>query len=138
MNEYPNFNLVAVPHKDIGSASRVFSSYEIEHFLFVKVDSMFARDYELYQVHEVVDDVRPVCCKRLWEHDPGRPWYRFESARLNLGVGYHCYRLSFVNTRTNNTSVRYIAYAIQSADADKPYMYMDDARRFLDDVTNNC
>ena len=123
------FQLEAVPHKFVALASKVFSLQEVQHFLFVKVDAEFAKTYELYQVAEIQDKAEYLCDKNLWEHDPGRIWYRFRSHQLNLTTGYHTYRLSFVNTITNDTALLYIAYVIQNNDPDKPYIYMDKENR---------
>lgn len=126
---YPVFQLNAVPHKDVASASKVFSLQEVEYFLFIRVAPDFARNFELYQVDEIRDEAEFVCPKYLWEHDPGRMWYRFHSKMLNLETGYHTYRLSFVNTFTHDTSLLYIAYVIQNNNPKKPYMYMDKENR---------
>ena len=129
MKNYPVFNLPAVPHKDAASGNRIFSTAEIDYFLFVRVPQDFGRHYELYQVDEVADTIEKLCCKGLWEHDRGRPWYRFKSENLNMDPGYHMYRLSFVNYSTNDTSQLYISYIIQSNNPEKPYMYMDKENR---------
>ena len=126
---YHAFELDAVPHKDVALYSKVFSAQEVEYFLFVRVSAEIAHHFTLYQVDEIRDDAEFVCPKDLWEHDPGRMWYRFNSAKLNMETGYHTYRLSFVNTYTNDTMILYIAYVIQNNNPDKPYMYMNKENR---------
>lgn len=129
MNDYPVFRLNAVPHKDVARESKVFSLQEFEYFLFIRVPDVFAKDFELYQVDEVVDTDEFVCHRELWEHDPGRVWYKFKSHMLNTTTGYHTYRLSFINTITNDITLLYIAYVIQNNKPDKPYMYMAEGER---------
>lgn len=129
MKDYPVFNLIAVPHRDVASANRVFNTSEIDYFLFVKVPQEFGRHFELYRVDEILEKEEKVCCKDMWEHDRGRPWYRFKSEKLNMDPGYHIYRLSFVNYSTNDTSMLFISYIIQSNGPEKPYIYMDPENR---------
>lgn len=129
MATYPMFRLDAVPHKDVASASKVFSLQEVEYFLFVRIDATIAKVFTLYQVDEITDEAEFVCPMELWEHDPGRIWYKFHTDKLNLTTGYHTYRLSFVNTYTNDNLLLYIAYVIQNNKPDKPYMYMDKENR---------
>lgn len=126
---YPSFMLDAVRHKDVASASKLFSLQEFEYFLFVRVPTGIAKSYELYQVDEIRDKDEFVCHKDLWEHDPGRVWYKFKSAMLNKDGGYHTYRLSFVNTTTNDTCLLYMSYVVQTNKPNKPYLYMDKDER---------
>ena len=126
---YPTFQISAVKYKDVAANSRVISASEVEYFLYVSVPAEIARCFELYQVDEIKDKAEFVCRKGLWDHEPGRRWYRFKSHMLNLESGYHIYRLSFVNTRTNDTLLLYFAYTLQTNDPKKPYDYMDKENR---------
>ena len=126
---YPSFSIHAVLHKDMASASKVFNEEEIEYFLFIRIPDDLAEVYELYQVDEIRDKAEFVCHKDIWEHDPGRVWYRFKAKMLNMRTGYHVYRLSMVNTVTNDTCQLYISYVVQSNKPEKPYMYMDEGER---------
>lgn len=127
--EYPAFRLDAVTYDKIATANKIFNGSEIEYWLHIHVPHTFARSYELYQIDEVADEIKPVCFKKLWEHDPGRAWYKFKSHMLNLTNGYHLYRLSFVNTHTDDTALLYMTYTIQTNQVDKPYIYMDREHR---------
>lgn len=128
MKTFPVFQLDAVLHKDMITASKVFSVPEFDYFLFVRVPELFARSCSLYQVDEIVDKAHFVCSKELWDHEPGRIWYRFKSHMLNLHPGLHVYRLSFVNTSNNETYQLYISYVVQDSDPNKPYDYMHRGR----------
>lgn len=136
MKDCPVFNLVAVPHKDMSTACRVFNTSEIDYHLFVKVPVDIAKNCVLYQVAEVADKIS-MCGPDMWEHDIGRIWYKFISHKLNMIAGHHVYRLSFVNYRTNDTIQLYMSYIIQDNNPAKPYYYMEEARKFLDEETNN-
>lgn len=130
---YHMFQLDAVEYKDVASNSKSFSSSEIQYHLFVRIDPNLAHEFELYQVDEIREKAELAYDRHLWEHDPGRIWYRFRSSMLNMQPGYHIYRMSLVSTRTHDTLVRYFAYVIQSNDPYKPYDYMTEHRKYLDD-----
>lgn len=131
--EYPVFRISAVQHKDVASNCKVFSLQEFEYYLYVDTPVYIAKEYELYQVDEIVNDAEFLCIRDLYDHEPGRKWYRFKSAMMNKETGYHTYRLSFVNTRTDDTCLLYIAYVVQNNHPTKEYMYMDE-----DERTCNC
>ena len=127
MLTYPVFKLNAVEHKDLASASEVFSLSQFEYYLFVRIPEHIAKVYELYQVDEIVDKAEFVCHKNLWHHDRGRVWYKFHAGMLNKKPGLHVYRLSFVNpcACSMNTIQLYMGYVVQDSDPDKPYIYMN-------------
>ena len=70
--------------------------------------------------------------KYPWEHDKGRIWYKFKSELLDMETGYHQYRMSFKNSVTGDTCLLYFAYRIQNNYTDKPYYYMENARKYLE------
>lgn len=70
--------------------------------------------------------------KTPWEHEPYRIWYKFKSELLNMETGYHQYRMSFRNNFTGDTCLLYFAYIIQNNNPDKPYYYMETARKYLE------
>lgn len=125
MLTYPVFKVNAVEHKDLASASEVFSLSQFEYYLFVRIPEHIAKVYELYQVDEIVDKAEFVCHKNLWHHDRGRVWYKFHAGMLNKKPGLHVYRLSFVNPCCMNTIQLYMGYVVQDSNPDKPYVYMN-------------
>ena len=141
MLTYPVFKVNAVEHKDLASASEVFSLQQFEYYLFVRVPDHIAKVYELYQVDEIVDKAEFVCHKGLWMHEPSRVWYRFHSAMLNKSPGLHVYRLSFVRPCNGDVLQLYIGYVVQTNDPDKSYMYMDPRNRVcgscVDETSNS-
>ena len=126
--EFPSFRLDAVPHAKTAFASELFSKYQIEQYLYIRVPVYIAREYELKYVDEIKDRAIPLEPDSegipLWEHDSRRIWYRFLSRMLDMETGYHNYRLTFRNKTTHDTCLLYFAYTIQNNDPEKPYIYM--------------
>lgn len=153
--EFPSFRLDAVQHKDVSHVSELFSLQQVEEYLFIRIPAYIAKEYELYQVAEISDVAIPLedsdtdsdtdtdtesdsdgtsndaQINNLWEHDPYRIWYKFKSETLDMETGYHQYRMSFKNTVTGDTCLLYFAYTIQNNNPDKPYYYMENARKYL-------
>lgn len=128
MKAYPAFSLCAAEHKDLASVSKVFNVSELEYYLFVRIPNIMAKDFSLYQIDEVDNEIHFVCHKGLWEHDPNRIWYKFKFFMLNQEVGLHVYRMSFVNNHTNDTAQLYFGYVVQNNSPEKPYDYMHRGR----------
>lgn len=133
--EFPSFHLDAVTHDKMSYVSELFSRQQVEPYLYVKIPPYIAREYELTQVDEIKDRAYPLESKDsdetpLWEHDSRRMWYKFRSDILDMETGYHNYRLTFQNRITGDTCLLYIAYTIQNNNPDKPYIYMDEARKY--------
>ena len=126
---YPVFMLEATTHDEASINNKLFSTSQIEHFLYVKIPAEVTKRFGLYQVSEIRDTAEVLSDENLWEHDPNRVWYRFRSDKLNMTAGYHQYRLSFVNLFTNETCELFMSYTIQDNSPDKPYYYMENANR---------
>lgn len=104
--------------------SPVFHKYEIEYFLYVHFPKEMNRDYELFQVDEVSPTAQKVPMGTFIEREFGKPWINIKSGILNLDIGKHIYRLSFVNKYSNDVVSLYFGYIIQDDKPDKPYIYM--------------
>lgn len=131
-SEYPAFRLDAVPHGFTAMASKLFSLFQVEKTLFIRVHPDIAKQFELKDVAELADKAKRVKDSNAWTHEQGRIWYLFDTDYLNLTVGYHQYRLTFQNTSTGDPCLLYFSYIIQDNDPDKPYYYMAEARKYLD------
>lgn len=127
MNEYPVFSLDAVLHDDLASVTSVVNIYDIEHFLWVKVDPVIAQNYRLYELDEVgVDPSCDLDIIKFCTHENNRIWYRFSSEILNQDPGQHVYRMHMVNIENETTISLYFSYILQRENAEKPYVYMKD------------
>lgn len=57
---------------------------------------------------------------------PDRPWVDIDKTKLDISVGSHLYKLSFIDIYTNDIFSVYFSYIIQDKDVEKPYIYMKD------------
>lgn len=129
MVKFNVFHMDAVEYKDLAKATHVFNFSEISYYLHISIPMHVAKTCELYEVHEVSDDLKMVCHKDLWDHDKNTCWYRFKFGMLNDEPGHHIYRLSFVDRYTDCVIYLYVAYIIQDDDPYQPYRYMDKNRK---------
>ena len=129
--EYPAFRLDAVPYGFSALASKVFNLAQVEGILYVRIHPEIARQFKLSEVSEVAVKIKTISSKAC-THDTSRIWYKFNPKYLNLDPGYHQYRMIFTNTATGDTCQLYFAYTIQDNNPDKPYYYMEEARKYLD------
>lgn len=127
LEDYPVFSLEAVLHKDLATHTKIFSIYDMEYYLWIQVDPMFARDYSLYQLDEVDPERKyDLTVADFCYHEDNRIWFKFNSMMLNRDPGQHVYRMHFVNKLNNTTISLYFSYIVQREDATKPYKYMPD------------
>ena len=54
----------------------------------------------------------------------GRPWIDIDTCILNLMIGQHIYRCSFINIHNHNIENIYFSYIVQDDNPEKPYVYM--------------
>lgn len=125
LEEYPVFTLEAVLHTDLATHTKIFSIYDMEYYLWIKVDPTFARDYSLYELDEVDTERKyDLNIADFCYHEDNRMWFKFNSMMLNRDPGQHVYRMHFVNKLNDTTISLYFSYIVQREDATKPYKYM--------------
>ena len=134
--EYPAFRLDAVPFGFSALASKVFSIAQVEKILYIRVHPEIAKQFELDSVTEIKEKNKTLS-KKACTHDTSRIWYKFDPEYLNLKAGYHQYRMEFTNITTGDACQLYFAYTIQDNDPEKPYYYMENARKYLDTDTES-
>ena len=118
------FCVNAVTQQEVGHDSGLFNVDEISDVLHIKLPAYIIRDYSIYSLkqntnQENVTDIAPYA-----KFIPYRRWIDIASSHLALTVGYHMYKLGFVNKQTNDVVYLYFAYRIQSNNPDRPYYYM--------------
>lgn len=120
----PEFMLNACQHSDIPKNTPIFNTSEIEYRLLVHLPEDISQLIELFQIDELIPNRVEVSFKDKLTRECRKPWLDILSDMLNVDVGYHMYKLSFVDIRTNDVIPLYIAYIIQDDIASKPYIYM--------------
>ena len=123
--EFPVFSLDAVLHKDLASATKLFSIHDMEYYLWVRIDPLIAQNYSFYEFDEV-DSVKKydINMQDFCSHEENRIWFRFNSMVLNRDPGQHVYRMHMVNRQNETTISLYFSYIVQREDVKKPYKYL--------------
>ncbi len=106
--------------------SKVFKMYEIEYFLYIHIPHELRLEYAVFQIDEVSPTAQKCDLMSYIHQECGKPWIRIPSSYLDLSVGLHVYRLSFVNKYTDDVISIYFSYILQTDDPAKPYIYMND------------
>lgn len=110
---------------EVTSHARIINDNQIEEWLWFHIPVDVSRNYEFTNVYELLPESA--------EKDHGgkifrqgrHPWLAVHTSFLDLGIGYHLYKLRFLDPDTNDVVLLYVAYQIQSNNPEKPYIYMD-------------
>ena len=103
----------------------VWNRCRVEYYVWVKIPTCATRDFELYEIEELVKPKKELDVKAYCIYDSVHPWYRFMSIGLNLDIGLHIYRMHLINRFTDDVISLFFSYRIQEDDPDCEYIYMD-------------
>jgi len=109
----------------------VFNQSEIEYELKVHIDADKFNQLALLEISEgksgkTIDINRDVT---IHKH---HPWIDINKRALDLDPGQHIYKLEFLDIKIDETCEMFFAYIIQQDNPEKPYIYMDEARKYHD------
>lgn len=107
-------------------SSKVFKMYEVEYYLYVHIPHDFCLEYKLFQIDEVSPQAKKCDLISYIYQECGKPWIRIPTSFIDLSIGLHVYRLSFVNKYTNDIVSIYFGYILQNDDPYKSYIYMNE------------
>lgn len=124
--QFPVFSLKASKYDKVSLHSEVLNDNQIAHELHLQIPVQIAHTCELHKLEELGDTVTEVS-DESWKRDDNRIWYQIKTSYLNMSVGHHLYKLSFINRVTDDTMFLYFAYTIQSNNPEKPYIYVNRA-----------
>lgn len=121
----PVSQLQAVRYNELGSATPVWNLNQVNYYVWINLTPSYAQNAQVYEIAEVLgEDKQPnVLTLNAFEHC-STCWIRVTAQMLNMKSGKHTYKLSFVDTCTNDTFFLFISYIIQDDNPDKPYVYM--------------
>ncbi len=105
--------------------SPVFHDYEIEYYLYVQIPKYVASEYTLFQIDEVSPNRKEIPIAGFIDACLGKSWIRIKARILDLSIGSHVYKFSFVSKYTNDVVSLYFGYILQDSNPDKPYIYMN-------------
>lgn len=111
---------------DVLSHSVVINKSQIHPYLYLELPRNISKFLSLYDVCEICksNTSESVDYVDMILRDNKRPWLQVNTDFLNLTVGYHIYRFSFIDTSVDDTILLYFAYNIQDDNPEKSYIYM--------------
>ena len=122
---YTPLKLNACTYAQIPCNTPVINKNTLEYYIWIGLPKSISSHIEIFEIYELLPTNEEVDWVRFIIRENCRPWLKIESAFLDTSVGQHLYKLSFVDTMTNDIISLYISYIIQDDNPDKPYIYMD-------------
>lgn len=120
---YPVLTLDACERADLPKHSKIWATDELQPRVNVYLTPDIVRGFSTYQIDEITDgSVAEIPAADSFKQD--RNWIDIDTSNLNISPGYHLYRLSLINTSTQDIIYLYFAYTIQDSNPDKSYVYM--------------
>ncbi len=107
--------------------STIINSNQLDYYTWVELPHEISRHLVLYEILSISPDGSDnLNFKDKIKRECNRPWIQIETSLLDTTVGYHLYKLSFIDHRTDDTIALYFNYRIQTDNPDKSsYVYMD-------------
>lgn len=119
-------------YKRINANSPVICVHEADGFLNVRIKDDVA-SFRLYDLLDITKaPVRTVSFDGV-KFDGIHPWVDIPWKNLDKTSGQHVYKVSFMNERQCRYVSTYFSYVIQDNDPYKPYIYISDLKRDVDE-----
>lgn len=109
-------------YKDIHNDMPVIKPILLGYKSWIELPMRLSIGYNLVEIHEVHPDIVELDWHGLACKCTG-PWLHVRTSLLNTKPGMHIFKLSFVNTQTNNLSFTFFSYIIQEDNPDKSYLF---------------
>lgn len=131
--DIPVQSLEACTYDKLASNSKVFNLNTLEYFLWIHLPEDISRHYELFQVDQIAPNILELeNFNQVIKRECRRPWLQVTFKSLDLSIGMHTYRLQLINKCTDDVVSLYFCYIIQNDNPEKPYVYMENARKYLE------
>lgn len=124
MSDYPVNVLEASIYSDLPKHTKVWNKSSLSYSVWINVPIDLCRTHSLFQLDDVTRGIKEIHFQDAVSRECGKPWFEVDMSLLNLDSGQHIYKMSFINTFSNDISCLYFSYIIQDDTPDKPYMYM--------------
>lgn len=123
MNQ-PTVKINSCPYGRLNENTPVFNLNQIEHDIFIYLEPEICRPLQLFQMDNIDStESKEISLSGFVERE-GTCWLRIKSEILDLNGGQHVYKLSFVDSITNDVVPLFFSYIIQDDNPEKPYVYM--------------
>lgn len=113
--------------QDLSLHTEVFNIAQIPEVICIKLPDSLPRDMELSGIFDLYAN-EDLEFQGYVARDEHRPWIDINTEILDLSVGQHVYRLTFIRTGINLPAMCWFSYIIQDNHVDKPYIYMTPER----------
>ena len=115
----------AVVERMLSSNTPHVDKHSIQDHVLIHIPLAIAKHIELASIYDCITssyvEYNEYTCIREDIH----PWYTLDTDVLNIEVGYHKYRMNFVNLDGIDNVTLYFAYYIYDNELEKPYIYMN-------------
>lgn len=114
------------PYKDALTHVMIINKNQLSYYLWLEIPHHLSKCISLYEIIECTQKDSPgLDLEKSVCRDSNRPWIRIETTALNTEVGYHLYKLSFFDIKTDDVTALYFAYHVQTDNPDvSSYVYM--------------
>ena len=122
------FQVNAGSRDEVLSKVQTFNQSEIEYVLHVKIPKLYVKNHAFVGVVDV-DTGKEIQTPILRLFKFRYPWIDIKSCTLNNEIGLHVYKIELLNLYNDEVEHLFFAYRVQSDHPEKPYIYMDNARK---------
>lgn len=116
--------LIACKYSDISKYTKVFNANALEYHLWIYLNPEDVRDAYFIKAEEIGTDANNTTIYPDTFVRDSTCWIRANTGYLNLDIGNHIIKLSFVDRYTDTDFSLYVSYYIQNDNPEKPYVYM--------------
>lgn len=124
MKEHPEVVMNLCIYKDISKYTQVFNKNALEYITWINIPTELCHIHRLFQVDQILPNTGELDISSM-EQQCHKPWIKVPTDALDTSIGQHIYKMSFINTSSNDILSMYFSYIIQSDNPDTPYIYMD-------------
>ena len=123
-DKIPELVLSACMWANLPSESKTINYANLNEFLWVSLPDEFTTNFVISTISEKSKSGYHHIPADTYVREGYYPWVHILKSGLNLEIGYHIYRITLVNTISDDLFSLYFAYTIQNDDPEKPYYYM--------------
>lgn len=114
-------------YSELTKIHRIFNLAEVGYKWALHIPDDLAPHIQLYDIAEILPQCSdsPQSYQHMYSRDCMRPWIDILTECLDTAPGKHIYKLSFVDTYTDDQLSLYFTYTIQQDNPDQDYVYME-------------
>lgn len=116
----------ACNYHELPKNTPVVNKLQFEPYIWISIASARKKHLIVYEICEILEDNTKDTSNQITKYtcDKCKPWIQIQSEYMNTKVGYHLYRIGFIDPVTDDICYMFFSYIIQDDNPDKPYIYM--------------